>query len=150
MIPFPYFIPAEETLDRQGLDQLQRRKLAAMLGDLLPANRFYAEKLRGISFNPLVDPIDRLPFTTRKELEQDQVEHPPYGLNLTYPVEQYARLHQTSGSTGRPLRWLDTVDNWGWWKRLWGIIFAAAQIGPKDRLVFPFSFGPFVGFWGAF
>ena len=29
-------------------------------------------------------------------------------------------------------------------------IFAAAGVSDADRLVFPFSFGPFVGFWGAF
>ena len=150
MIAPYYFIPDEETLARPALEYLQRQKLAAMLRDVLPANRFYAKKIGQIAFDALVDPMDRLPFTTRKELEQDQLEHPPYGSNLTYPIEHYARLHQTSGSSGRPLRWLDTVENWGWWKRLWGVIFAAAGIGPGDRLVFPFSFGPFVGFWGAF
>jgi phenylacetate-CoA ligase len=59
-------------------------------------------------------------------------------------------MHQTSGSAGRPLRWLDTSDNWAWWKECWGTIFAAAGVSDADRLVFPFSFGPFVGFWGAF
>lgn len=145
-----YFIPAEETLDRSSLEQLQRQKLAAMLAEALPGNRFYARKFEGIRFDPLRDPMDRLPFTTRKELEQDQLDHHPYGSNLTYPIERYTRLHQTSGTAGRPLRWLDTPENWAWWKRLWGVIFAAAGVGPADRLVFPFSFGPFVGFWGAF
>ena len=31
-----------------------------------------------------------------------------------------------------------------------GTIFAAAGVGKEDRLAFPFSFGPFIGFWGAF
>ena len=65
-------------------------------------------------------------------------------------MDQYCRLHQTSGSGGRPLRWLDTAESWNWWKRCWGIIFSAAGIGAQDKLTFPFSFGPFVGFWGAF
>ena len=150
MTPTHFFIPDEEQLARPALEQLQRRKLKSMLTEILPKNRFYAAKLEGIDFNPLTDPMDRLPFTTRQELEQDQLDHPAYGSNLTYPITRYARLHQTSGSAGKPLKWLDTVENWEWWKRLWGIIFAAAEIGPADRLVFPFSFGPFVGFWGAF
>jgi phenylacetate-CoA ligase len=60
-------------------------------------------------------------------------------------------LHQTSGSGGgAPMRWLDTPDNWQWWKKLWGIIYAAAGVTRGDRMFFPFSFGPFVGFWAAF
>ena len=145
-----YYNSAEETLDRPGIEGLQRRKLAGMLREVLPGNGFYRRKLEGVRFDALTDPIDALPFTTREELERDQVEHPPYGTNLTYPQDKYCRLHQTSGSAGRPLRWLDTAENWAWWKQCWGIIYAAAGINDADRLVFPFSFGPFVGFWGAF
>lgn len=145
-----YYIPSEETLDRPELQALQRRKLAGMLREMLPGNEFYRRKLEGIRFDPLKDPMEALPFTTRAELEQNQIEHPPYGTNLTYPREKYCRLHQTSGSAGRPLRWLDTAQNWAWWKECWGTIYAAAGITDADRLVFPFSFGPFVGFWGAF
>lgn len=146
----PFYIPQEETLDRSGIEALQRRKLAEMWRRVLPGNAFYRRKFEGLAFDPLKDPLTALPFTTRSELEQDQIDHPPYGSNLSLPQDQYVRLHQTSGSAGRPLRWLDTVENWAWWKRLWGIIFAAAGVTEKDRLAFPFSFGPFVGFWGAF
>ena len=145
-----YYCPEEESLDRPAIDRLQRRRLANLLERTLPANAFYQQKLKGIPFNPLHDPMSALPFTTRRELEQDQLDHPPYGTNLSFPREQYCRLHQTSGSGGRPLRWLDTAESWNWWKRCWGIIFAAAGIGAQDKLTFPFSFGPFVGFWGAF
>ena len=145
-----YYIAEEETLDRPGILALQRRKLAAMLARVLPGNAFYRRKFEGIKFDPLNDSISALPFTTRAELEADQQAHPPYGTNLSFPIEQYCRLHQTSGTGGRPLRWLDTAENWEWWKRLWGIIFAAAGVTEKDKIFFPFSFGPFVGFWGAF
>src|SRR5437899_2588207 len=142
-----YHIPDEETLDRAALGALQRRKLAGLFARL-PANAFYGRKFQGIRFDPLSDAMSALPFLTRQELEQDQEDHPPYGTNLSAPLERYTRLHQTSGTGGRPLRWLDTADNWTWWKRVWGIIFAAAGLTDKDRLFFPFSFGPFVGFWG--
>ncbi len=145
-----YYIPEEEALDRPGLEQLQRRKLAGLLKSILPSNEFYRQKLEAIDFDPSQDPVSALPFTTRAELEQDQLAHPPYGSNLSFTMERYCRLHQTSGSGGRPLRWLDTPESWNWWKRCWGIIFSAAGIGPHDKLAFPFSFGPFVGFWGAF
>ena len=66
-------------------------------------------------------------------LAHDQVEHPPFGTNLTYPIEQYSRFHQTSGSTGRPMRWLDTPDSWAWVCKCWGVIFTAAGVGPGEH-----------------
>src|SRR5206468_2068193 len=67
-----------------------------------------------------------------------------------YPLERYCRLHQTSGSGGRAMRWLDTRQSWEWFRGLWRVIYSAAGVGPNDRLMFPFSFGPFIGFWAAF
>jgi phenylacetate-CoA ligase len=148
-----YYIPEEETLARPELEALQRRKLSAMWREVTSersSNQFYRRKFAGISFDPLADPLDTLPLTTRAELEADQLQTPPYGTNLTDPRDRYCRLHQTSGSKGVPLRWLDTADTWTWWKRCWGIIFTAAGVTRSDVLMFPFSFGPFIGFWGAF
>src|SRR5207237_5098044 len=102
----------DETLDRAGIGALQRRKLAGMLVEVLKNNPFYRAKLAGVSFDPARDPISVLPFTTRAELEADQVSHPPYGSNLTYPIDRYCRLHQTSGSSGQAMRWLDTRESW--------------------------------------
>jgi phenylacetate-CoA ligase len=56
----------------------------------------------------------------------------------------------TSGTTGRPLRWLDTPESWDWWTRCWTFVYRAAGVGPGDRVFFPFSFGPFIGFWAGF
>ena len=145
-----HYLPEEETLEPEPLRRLQRARLAKMLDIVLASNPFYRAKLSGIEFDPLDDPIDKLPFTTRAEIERDQREHPPYGANLTFPLDQYVRLHQTSGSGGTPLRCLDTAENWQWWMRCWRIIYAAANVAKDDRLFFPFSFGPFIGFWGAF
>jgi phenylacetate-CoA ligase len=59
-------------------------------------------------------------------------------------------MHQTSGSGGTPLRWLDTPESWEWFKRCWQVIYSAAGFRAEDRFAFPFSFGPFIGFWAAF
>jgi phenylacetate-CoA ligase len=123
--------------------------------ELLPGNRFYATKFAAVGLTladlRTLDDITRLPFTCKDELAADQRNHPPYGSNLTYPPEKYARLHQTSGtSTGRPLRWLDTPENWDWLLSCWLTSFAFMGLTPRDRVFFPFSFGPFLGFWTAF
>lgn len=140
----------DERLETASLRTLQREKLAAMLAELNAHNAFSQRKLAGIAFDPLSDPLASLPFTTRAELEADQVAHPPYGTNLTYPLARYTRYCQTSGTGGRPMRWLDINESWEWIGRCWGTIFRAAGMSPEDRLLFAFSFGPFLGFWGAF
>jgi phenylacetate-CoA ligase len=98
------------------------------------------------------DDFERLPLTTKAELLADQAAQPPFGTNLTFPLDQYVRLHQTSGSSGdHPLRWLDTAESWNWWERIWSDhVYPAARVGPRDRIFFAFSFGPFIGFWSAF
>jgi len=132
------------------LRQLQQRKLAELLRVAVTENPFYRRKLSGIDFNPDRDPLSRLPFTTRDELERDQIADPPFGTNLTFPLERYCRFHQTSGTHGKPMRWLDTAESWQWFERCWATILDAAGVAQQDRLFFPFSFGPFVGFWAAF
>lgn len=146
----PHLIPDEETLDREGLDRLQRRKFASLWSEVLQSNEFYRAKFAGLQLDPQAAPLEQIPMTTRKEIQRDQASHPPYGTNLTYDPKRYRRVHQTSGSGGTPLRWLDTEESWQWWIRCWSIIYRAAGISAEDRILFPFSFGPFIGFWGAF
>jgi len=126
-------------------------RLNGMLDEVLRTNGFYRRKLEGRVASPLAgpEPLSGLPFTTKQELVDDQVLHPPFGSDLTYPIERYVRVHQTSGTTGRPMYWLDTEASWDWWGECWRAVFEAAGVGPEDRIFFPFSFGPFVGFWSG-
>jgi phenylacetate-CoA ligase len=121
-------------------------RLVELLRTILPAHRFYARKFAGL---PL-DDWHNLPFTTKDELLASQAEHPPYGELLTFPLERYVRLHQTSGTKGAPLRWLDTQESWDWMLGCWRKMFDIVGVTAADRLMFAFSFGPFLGFWTAF
>jgi phenylacetate-CoA ligase len=91
-----------------------------------------------------------VPFTTKAEIVADQAQNPPYGTNLTYPLDRYTRLHLTSGTSGTPIRWLDTPESWDWMLRNWEHVYRAAGVAKTDRIFFAFSFGPFLGFWTAF
>ena len=124
-----------------------------LLAEVLPRNRFYARKLGQLRPADFQAPADlfRLPFTTKTELIADQSEHPPYGDILTFPLERYSRLHQTSGTTsGKALCWLDTPESWANLLRCWQDSFPYMGLTALDRFFFPFSFGPFIGFWSAF
>ncbi|MSR30196.1 MAG: phenylacetate--CoA ligase family protein [Gemmataceae bacterium] len=120
---------------------------------VLSQNTFYQSKLE-VPRNNLSDWLGNhffdLPFTTKKDLQEDQEDHPPYGKFHYSPPGFYCRMHQTSGSTGKPLVFLDTQVGWNWMLGNWKYIFRTAGLKPSDRLFFPFSFGPFLGFWTAF
>jgi phenylacetate-CoA ligase len=147
-------LPVEETLERDALGSLQGQRLAELLSVLDGRNRFYTRKLEaaGLRASELRFPrdLERLPFTTKAELVADQAENPPWGTALTEPLERYTRYCQTSSTTGRPLRWIDTNESWQWVLECWRAVYRAARVGPGDRIFFPFSFGPFLGFWAAF
>lgn len=144
----------EAPSDRQSLAEYQRRRLCALLQELLVKNRFWGERLRRRGLDGELDSLEefsrRLPTIGKHELVQDQQEHPPYGSLLTYPLDRYVRMHQTSGTTGGPMRWLDTAESWQAQLEVWKQVFRVAGVGAGDRVFFPFSFGPFLGFWTAF
>ena len=129
----------------------QLQKLNDLIHALLPANRFYAEKLGtpGI-FTSLSDFTTRVPFTTKDELAADRETHPPYGTTHTFPLSTYHRFHQTSGTRSKPLIWLDDLDNWTWILDNWEWVWRGAGVKAGDIAFFPFSFGPFLGFWAGF
>ncbi|MBX9679708.1 MAG: AMP-binding protein [Gemmataceae bacterium] len=132
----------------------QDERLAELLDEVVPRNRFVAERFRqaGLSRSDIrgVGDLRKLPTTTKEELLARQDLAPPYGDLFTYPRERYTRLHQTSGTQGKPLRWLDTPQSWDWMLECWRKMFAMAGVTATDRILFPFSFGPFLGFWTAF
>src|SRR5690606_4089256 len=97
----------------------------------------------------LPDDLPSLPLTTKAELVADQEACPPWGTALTEPIERYTRYCQTSSTTGRPMRWLDTNESWQWLLECWRPVYRASGVEASDRIFFPRSFGPFVGFWTA-
>ncbi|MDH3678875.1 MAG: phenylacetate--CoA ligase family protein [Acidimicrobiia bacterium] len=144
-----------EPAGREQIGQLQIRRFTQLLGDLLGTNGFYTSKLgeAGVDSPHAVRSLDdlrRLPFTTKRELSDDQESNPPYGSNLTFPIDSYVKIHQTSGTTGEPLRCLDTVESWEWWADCWATVFRAAEVSADDRIFYAFSFGPFIGFWSSY
>jgi len=136
------------------LVQKQTQALHRLCQALVPDNAFYAPKLKASGLNldtmSLEDFSTAMPLTTRSEWTRDQLDHPPFGTNLTYPVERYIRFCRTSGSTGHPMIWLDTRETWDAMLQNWQRVFTTAGVHQPSRIFFAFSFGPFLGFWTAY
>jgi phenylacetate-CoA ligase len=141
-------------LQRSVLEELQTSRLTEMLTSVVPRNRFWSKKFEAAGIDPTsirtLEDLRTLPLTSKQEIVDNQNEQSPYGSNLSFPSTRYRRLHQTSGTTGRPIRWMDTQESWDWFMECWRQIYTLAGLQPWDRLFFPFSFGPFIGFWAAF
>src|SRR5262245_18588812 len=139
-----------ESLLRSELERYQLDRLNKLLDQVLPSNQFYSQKLARVK-----RPVESLaefadwPFTFKEEL----VGYPSGGdavTNLTWPRDRYSRFHQTSGTSGRPMVVLDTPADWRWILECWQYVLDAADVKAEDRVLMAFSFGPHIGFWGAY
>lgn len=138
--------PGLAELDRW--DQLDR--VREMLPAVLASNPFWQERLNGTATPRDAEAFRRLPLIANQDLSVDLREHPPFGSNLTYPIESYTKYHQTSGTIGTPLLVLDTVRSWEWWCDCWDAVLDSCGVQSGDRAFFAFSFAPFIGFWSAY
>jgi phenylacetate-CoA ligase len=141
--------------DREQLRGEQGWRWGELLDILAAGNVFWQRRFAAAGFDPQrhrsLDDLARLPTLRKSELVNDQATFPPYGTNLSQPVNAFTRLHQTSGTTtGQPLRWLDTPRSWAALMESWRRIYRLMRLSPSDRCCFPFSFGPFLGFWAGF
>ena len=120
----------------------------ALLELVLESNRFQRARAEKLGFEQGAALAD-LPPLEKRELVADQQRHPPFGTNLTYPLERYTHVHQTSGTIGPPLRVPDTAEDWAWWRRLFADTLTVCGVRPGHRVALAFSFGPHVQFWAA-
>ena len=141
-------------MPRDQLESLQVRKLKRMLEWTEAQVPYHAKRLAnaGVSADAIdsIDDLRRIPFMTREEWMQGQLDQPPYGPILATDEDLAIRYHLTSGTTGRtPIRVLDGTKDWEWIAEMWCYGFWGFGVRPNDRVFFAFSYGTFVGFWGA-
>lgn len=149
-----YWNPKNETLPRADLERLQVAKLKRLVAFASERSDFHRRKLTesGVTAETVssLDDLRRIPFTTRDEWMDAQSEQPMFGNLLARPREEAIRYHLTSGTSGRnPLRVLDSRKDWQWISECWAYGFWAAGVRPTDTVFFAFSYGSFIGFWGA-
>lgn len=148
----PYFDPEAETASPEKLREIQFRKLKKLLEVVSSRNPFYQEKFQrhGVGLGEIknLEDIRKLPISYKEEYQRDQEQNPPFGTNLSEPLENFIRYHQTTGTTGVPLKWLETRQSWQWRRKVAAVAVQAAGLLPTDIALFAFSFGPHAAFWG--
>jgi phenylacetate-CoA ligase len=149
----PYWNPRHETMPREEIEALQVRKLRNLLAWAEAEVPWHAERLRGAGATSdgisSLDDLRRIPFLTREEWMQGQLDRPPYGPMLAAPPERAIRYHMTSGTTGRtPIRVLDSMKDWEWIAEMWCYGLWGFGVRPPDTLFVAFGYSTFIGFWG--
>ena len=95
--------------------------------------------------------LSKLPLTTKAELIADQAAHPPWGTRA-HRADRPLHALLPDLVDDRPPAALDrherelAVDA----RLLEGGLSRRPRVEPGDRVFFPFSFGPFLGFWTGF
>jgi phenylacetate-CoA ligase len=150
----PYWNPRMETQPREELEALQLRKLRDVVAWTLERAPWQGDRLRTAGVTPeslrSLDDLRRIPFLTREEWMESQSARPPFGDVLALPPEAAMRYHTTSGTSGsRPLAVLDSPKDWEWITEMWCYALWGFGVRPADSVFFAFSYGTFVGFWGA-
>jgi phenylacetate-CoA ligase len=153
MADTPYWNPRHETMPREDIEALQVRKLRNLLAWAEAEVPWHAERLRGVGVTSegisSLDDLRRIPFLTREEWMQGQLDRPPYGPMLAAQPERAIRYHMTSGTTGRtPIRVLDSMKDWEWIAEMWCYGLWGFGVRPADTLFVAFGYSTFIGFWG--
>lgn len=154
MTDSPYWNPRHETMPRDELEALQVRKLRELVQWADAQVPWHAKRLRdaGVTADAVgtLDDVRRIPFLTRDEWMDAQLEDPPFGAILAAPQEAAIRYHMTSGTTGRtPIRVLDSMKDWEWINEMWCYGFWGFGVRPADVVFIAFGYATFIGFWGA-
>jgi phenylacetate-CoA ligase len=154
MVDRDYWNPKNETLSRDELRILQHLKLKRLCDWAYARSPFHRRRWEAAKFHPdqlhTVDDIRRIPFMTREDWMDAQMEAPPFGSLPAADRDLAVRYHLTSGTTGRtPLRVLDGTKDWEWIAEMWAYGLWGFGLRPHDVVLFAFSYGTFIGFWGA-
>jgi phenylacetate-CoA ligase len=149
-----YWNPKNETLPREQLRALQLIKLRRLCDWAWERSGFHRRLWEKGGFRPeqlkSLDDLRRIPFMTREDWMDAQMERPVFGDLTTVEHDLAIRYHLTSGTSGRvPIRVLDGRKDWEWIAEMWAYGFWAFGVRPEDRVFFAFSYGTFIGFWGA-
>jgi phenylacetate-CoA ligase len=110
--------PAIDRLPRERLRAMQGERLRTMVQYVYDASPFWQRRLHEARLDPGdvhdLATLPRIPFCTRKELQDDQVRHPPFGSYLACDPARLVRFMMTSGTTGQPLRRVFSGRDWSY------------------------------------
>jgi phenylacetate-CoA ligase len=149
-----YLEPEIERRSRAVMTRWQSQRLREQVRHAAAHSPFYRRKLKAAGVKPALirtmADLERLPFTTKDELKENQAARPPWGDVLAVPLAEVLRVHLTSATTGRPLAFLDTREDWHGFYHSYARSLYAYGVRKTDMVMAAFSYGPWIGYWSGF
>jgi len=149
-----YLEPEIERRSRAVMTRWQSQRLREQVRHAAAHSPFYRRKFKAAGVMPALirtmADLERLPFTTKDELKENQAARPPWGDVLAVPLAEVLRVHLTSATTGRPLAFLDTREDWHGFYHSYARSLYAYGVRKTDMVMAAFSYGPWIGYWSGF
>jgi phenylacetate-CoA ligase len=131
-------------MPRKALEELQGKRLRALVKRVYENNAFYKRKLDEAGVRPGdikgVEDIRKLPFTEKTDLRDNY----PYGL-LSVPRNELVRMHASSGTTGKPTVVFYTRNDIKVWAQMFARCLALAGVTRDDVFQVTPGYGLFTG-----
>ncbi len=131
-----------ETLPREALEALQRKRLQNIVERVYATVPFYRRKFDEVGIKPShiksLANLKYLPFTTKADLRDNY----PFGL-FAVPMEQVVRIHASSGTTGKQTVVGYTRRDINTWAELMARSLAAAGAQKNDIIHNAYGYGLF-------
>ena len=148
-----YYDQELECMNRPQLEAYQLDKLRDQLNHVYERSPLYRRKLDEAQIKPddirTMADIGRIPLTEKEELQQSQIENPPWGDFGCIQPEEAIRVFQTSGTTGVPVRIM--LNRKDWFDNFYEQFMhfrCGYGLTEKDILFVPFNYGLFIAWWG--
>ncbi|MDI6870214.1 MAG: phenylacetate--CoA ligase [Bacillota bacterium] len=135
-------------MSREQLEELQARRLSALVGRVGAVVPFYRERLAARGIHPSdvhrLDDLRHLPFTTKKDLRDNY----PYGL-FAVGLREVVRVHASSGTTGKPTVVGYTHHDLETWQDLMARALTAVGVTRDSVVQVAYGYGLFTGGLGV-
>ncbi len=139
-----YWNPSIERMNLKDLDDIQNRKLKALVFYAYEYSPFYRRKFKEIGLNPWdfngLKDLQKLPFTTKKDLRDNY----PFGM-FAVPLSQIVRFHASSGTTGKPTVVGYTKNDIDVWVECLCRGLTSCSVTSEDIIQVSYGYGLFTG-----
>ncbi|MFH1505500.1 MAG: phenylacetate--CoA ligase [archaeon] len=125
----------EETISRKKLEELQLRRLRALLKNT--SEHPVYKQYKNVRITKLSD-LQKLPFTAKKDIQRFS------GFEFfNSPIKDIVRVHSTAGTTSKPIMVGYTKKDIATWSELAARIFAAGDLTTQDIVQNALNYGLF-------